>query len=171
VVVICRSCPAPRCRHSCRSTRQRRSTGVWGLWGSIHLDRYSILVSIVPHLVARDKAYPLAVLALGDLHAGRSAGPEWAADGWRRPVGQLPDETSVRKRQRTIPALKCYQCGVFRSQTLLGTPLGASGFLSLRGFDSCRTNDNHRRRSVETTRSNFSSSMQSPGPNLRSTSA
>jgi len=44
VVVICRSCPAPRCRYFCRSTRQRLSTGVWGLWGSILLDRYSIQV-------------------------------------------------------------------------------------------------------------------------------
>src|SRR5258708_36959091 len=52
-----------------RSTRQRLSTGVWRLWGSIHLDRYSIHVTIVPHLVARDKACPLVVLALGDLHA------------------------------------------------------------------------------------------------------
>src|SRR5262252_1176382 len=49
--------------------RQRPSTSVWRLSGSIHLDRYSIHVAIVPHLVARDKACPLVVLALGDLHA------------------------------------------------------------------------------------------------------
>src|SRR5215469_9926175 len=52
-----------------RSTRQRLSTGLWRLWGSINLDRYSIQVAIVPHLVAWDKACPLVVLALGDLHA------------------------------------------------------------------------------------------------------
>jgi hypothetical protein len=45
------------------------STGVRRLWGSIHLDRYSLHVAIVPHLVARDKARPLVVLALCDLHA------------------------------------------------------------------------------------------------------
>src|SRR5579871_4343119 len=51
------------------ANRQRLSASVWHLWGSIHLDRYSIHVAIVPHLVARDKACPLVILALGDLHA------------------------------------------------------------------------------------------------------
>src|SRR5215831_6531973 len=46
-----------------------RISGVWRLCGSIHLDRYSIHVAIVPHRVSWDKAGPLVVLALGDLHA------------------------------------------------------------------------------------------------------
>src|SRR5262249_12782830 len=62
--------PLQRFPSRCRSqTAAGTPPTVWRLWGSVHLDRYSIHVAIVPYLVARHEACPLVVLALGDLHA------------------------------------------------------------------------------------------------------